>query len=85
MSFVLIAGRWFEVARKTVVVLWLCTGISAAADKPNILWIVAEDASPHIGCYGETAKASRYEFTRRYGNRLAELVKSSRIASPSRQ
>jgi len=21
---------------------------------PNVLWIVVEDASPHIGCYGET-------------------------------
>ncbi len=29
---------------------------SAAPDQnpPNILWILAEDASPHIGCYGET-------------------------------
>jgi len=25
------------------------------AQQPNILWIIAEDASPHIGCYGETA------------------------------
>ncbi len=23
--------------------------------QPNILWIFAEDASAHIGCYGETA------------------------------
>ncbi len=23
--------------------------------RPNIVWIVAEDASPHIACYGETA------------------------------
>lgn len=27
----------------------------AAETKPNILWIVSEDASTHIGCYGETA------------------------------
>ena len=25
------------------------------AEKPNILWICVEDASPHIGCYGEKA------------------------------
>jgi arylsulfatase A-like enzyme len=24
-----------------------------AADRPNILWIIAEDMSPHFGCYGE--------------------------------
>jgi arylsulfatase A-like enzyme len=34
----------------------LATGIATfGADKPNILWIVVEDASPHIGCYSETA------------------------------
>lgn len=22
--------------------------------RPNILWITAEDLSPHLGCYGET-------------------------------
>jgi arylsulfatase A-like enzyme len=26
-----------------------------APTRPNILWIIVEDASPHIGCYGETA------------------------------
>jgi N-sulfoglucosamine sulfohydrolase len=25
------------------------------AASPNVVWIVIEDASPHIGCYGETA------------------------------
>lgn len=25
------------------------------AERPNILWICVEDASPHIGCYGEKA------------------------------
>ena len=28
---------------------------SAEGTRPNIIWIVIEDASPHIGCYGETA------------------------------
>jgi len=26
-----------------------------AEPRPNIVWICIEDASPHIGCYGETA------------------------------
>ena len=30
------------------------TQSNAQEKKPNILWIVVEDASPHIGCYGET-------------------------------
>lgn len=34
--------------------LMLClVGIAGAADKPNILWIVAEDMCPDLGCYGE--------------------------------
>src|SRR5688572_18938820 len=24
-----------------------------AADRPNILWLIGEDFSPHLGCYGE--------------------------------
>ena len=32
----------------------LFSGTGLAADRPNVLWIIAEDASPHLGCYGET-------------------------------
>ncbi len=35
-----------------LVVLFSSTGLTA--DRPNVLWIIAEDASPHLGCYGET-------------------------------
>ena len=24
-----------------------------SADRPNILWLSAEDISPHLGCYGD--------------------------------
>ena len=27
----------------------------AAADRPNILWIIPDDMSAHFSCYGETA------------------------------
>ena len=29
-------------------------GVSAETDRPNILWIVSEDNSPLLGCYGDT-------------------------------
>lgn len=31
---------------------------SAEDLRPNIIWIVAEDASPHLGCYGTTTIAT---------------------------
>lgn len=27
---------------------------AAAADRPNILWLTAEDICPHLGCCGDT-------------------------------
>ncbi len=27
-------------------------GLVAPADRPNVLWLVAEDFGPHLGCYG---------------------------------
>lgn len=33
---------------------WTHLGIAAQPERPNILWIVAEDINPHLGCYGDT-------------------------------
>ena len=30
----------------------LLTFGATAADRPNILWLIAEDFGPHLGCYG---------------------------------
>ena len=38
----------------TFVALLLLPTIALAADRPNILWITAEDMSPTLGCYGDT-------------------------------
>ena len=37
--------------------LFLTTGILHAEDRPNIVWIFAEDTSPWMGCYGHEANA----------------------------
>ena len=34
--------------------LILFGSVSQADDRPHVLWIIAEDASPHLSCYGET-------------------------------
>jgi arylsulfatase A-like enzyme len=33
--------------------LWSAAAL-AAGERPNILWIMAEDFSPDLGCYGNT-------------------------------
>jgi arylsulfatase A-like enzyme len=38
----------------TFLVLCAFTSLFPQANMPNIMWIIAEDASPHISCYGET-------------------------------
>ncbi|MDP6444514.1 MAG: sulfatase, partial [Pirellulaceae bacterium] len=43
-------------SRASILTLVLCTAAAAvvrADDRPNVLWIVAEDQSRHYGCYGE--------------------------------
>ena len=63
---------------------------STAADdrppgRPNILWILAEDASPHIGCYGETAIATpRLDRLAREGVRFSNAFVTCPVCSPSR-
>ena len=39
---------------KYIYTLILCVAVSIfAEDQPNILWLSAEDISPHLGCYGD--------------------------------
>ena len=51
----------------------------------NIVWIVIEDASPHIGCYGETAiKTPNMDQMARDGIRYRHAFVTSPVCSPSR-
>ncbi len=58
-----------------------------AADpaRPNILWIVVEDASAHIGCYGETTIATPHiDALAREGVRFTKAFVTCPVCSPSR-
>lgn len=33
---------------------WMLAGLSAGADRPNILWLVSEDNGRFLGCYGDS-------------------------------
>ena len=58
---------------------------SAEGKRPNIIWIVIEDASPHIGCYGETAiKTPNIDQMAMDGIRYRRAFVTSPVCSPSR-
>ena len=58
---------------------------AAAAERPNVLWIVIEDASPHIGCYGETAISTPHlDQLASEGVRFANALVTAPVCSPSR-
>jgi len=53
--------------------------------RPNIVWIVAEDASPHIGCFGETAiKTPNLDRLAGEGIRFANAFTTAPVCSTSR-
>jgi arylsulfatase A-like enzyme len=57
----------------------------AEAKRLNILWIVAEDASPHLGCYGETAIPTPHlDALAAEGIRFTNAVVTCPVCSPAR-
>lgn len=54
-------------------------------DKPNVLWIVIEDASCHISCYGETAIETPYiDALAGEGVRFENAFTTAAVCSPVR-
>ena len=57
----------------------------AAPQRLNVVWIVIEDASPHIGCYGETlVKTPHIDRMAREGIRCSSAFVTAPVCSPSR-
>lgn len=63
-------------------------GLAAAKDpgqRPNIMWILAEDASPHIACYGESAiKTPNLDKLAAQGVRFENAFVTCPVCSPAR-
>lgn len=58
---------------------------SAAPDRPNILWITAEDMSPTLGCYGDDqADTPNIDALARESVRYDRAFASAPVCSPSR-
>lgn len=65
---------------------WACTTITQANEKPNILWIVAEDLSAKdIGCYGNKAvDTPNLDSLAQSGMRFGQVYTTGAACSPSR-
>jgi arylsulfatase A-like enzyme len=61
-------------------------GAEAAAEaRPNVLWVCAEDMSPHMGCYGETTiETPNIDRLAREGARFTRAFITAPVCSPSR-
>lgn len=59
--------------------------LSRAADRPNILWLTAEDLSPHLGCYGDAdATTPRLDAFARQSLRFDRAFATAPVCSPAR-
>ncbi|MCK5269536.1 MAG: sulfatase-like hydrolase/transferase, partial [Sedimentisphaerales bacterium] len=55
------------------------------AKQPNILWIMVEDMSPHLSCYGETTiKTPNLDRLAGQGAMFTNCFVTSPVCSPSR-
>jgi len=60
-------------------------GDDTAKDRPNILWILSEDISPDLSCYGaETVQTPNLDMLARQGIRFDNAFTTAPVCSPSR-
>ena len=56
-----------------------------AADRPNVLWITAEDMGPTLGCYGDAyADTPRIDALAEQGTRFTHAFATAPVCSPAR-
>src|SRR5687768_7757464 len=56
---------------------------AVAADRPNILWITAEDMSPNLGCYGDSfARTPHVDAFAREAVRYTRAFAAAPVCSP---
>ncbi|MFK7788606.1 MAG: sulfatase-like hydrolase/transferase, partial [Phycisphaeraceae bacterium] len=58
--------------------------VSANNDRPNVLWLIAEDMGHQLGCYGYPINTPNIDRLAGEGTRFTNAFCSSPICSPSR-
>lgn len=74
-------------ARFAFVVVALTSVWASAADRPNVLWLFAEDTSPWMGCYGDPINAGHtpnIDSLAQRGVRFAKAFVPAPVCSPCR-
>ena len=62
----------------------MCPAVQSA-ERPNILWLTAEDMSPHLGCYGAAdARTPRIDDFARGAVRYTHAFATAPVCSPAR-
>lgn len=72
---------------RTIVFVAVCalTTIASAAESPNIVWIIADDLSPELGCYGyEGVSTPNIDRLAREGRRYTAAFSTAPVCSSSR-
>ena len=68
-----------------LLILFFTTLLGKALPPPSIVWVVIEDASPHVGCYGETLiKTPNIDRMAAEGMRFDRAFLTISSCSPSR-
>ncbi|MBI1387373.1 MAG: sulfatase-like hydrolase/transferase [bacterium] len=62
-----------------------CLGVTAESNRPNVVWITAEDLSPDLGCYGESLVHTPYiDRLAHQGIRFTNAFTTAPVCSASR-
>lgn len=65
--------------------LLLITSVARAAEKPNILWLIAEDFGQHLGCFGtREVSTPNLDALAARGTRYTRFFTTAPVCSPSR-
>ena len=78
-------SRPFRFVTLCIALLVTVTGYAAAADRPNILWLTAEDMSAQLGCFGDReARTPRLDAFALEAVRYTRAFATAPVCSPAR-